>query len=212
MGASGRAYGSGFRGSFCEKRPGRSSIFSGSGAVALRSQPHERQRTTPSTGFEEGLCGSVQYGLGQFQGRSRAAMVVREPRVLYAPRAVPEPGSNRCHLFGHPVSAVTAPTVLIALPFADHVRPSGFQPFRARTLRPRRHPTSSAIRRTRHAGLLPSLRQPGVSRPPRRRPGRLVGLRQRLQHEIQHGGIEATNAPHALSDWPPAGWKAAATE
>ena len=116
--------------------------------------------------------------------------------------------SQRWHLFGHPVSAVTAPTALIALPFADHVRPSGSQPFRARTLRPRRHPTSSAIRRARRAGLLPSLRQPGVTGPPRHRPERLVGLRQRLQHEIQHGRVEAAGAPYALSDWPPAGCKA----
>jgi hypothetical protein len=87
-------------------------------------------------------------------------------------------------------------------PLADHVRPSGFQPFRARTLRPRRHPTQSAIRRARHAGVLPSLRQPGVTGPTRRRPERLVGLRQRLQHEIPHGGGDPAGAPHALSDWP----------
>ena len=40
----------------------------------LRSQPHERHRITPSTGREDGLCGSGQYGLGQFQGKSGAGM------------------------------------------------------------------------------------------------------------------------------------------
>jgi len=108
-GASGRDYGSGFCGSFGEKRPGRSSIFSGSGSVTLRSQPHERQRTTPSTGFEEGLCGSVQYGLGQFQGRSRAAMVVKVPPYILRPLETRE-------------NADRTDSILVAVLPLEHVR------------------------------------------------------------------------------------------
>jgi hypothetical protein len=68
----------------------QSSRFSGSGARIFRSQPQEWQRTTPFTAVEDGLCGSSQYGLGQFQGRlgtEIAAMVT--PRRFY-----PEEGGS----------------------------------------------------------------------------------------------------------------------
>ena len=59
----------GFGGSIGVKRLGQSSRFSGSGALTFRSQPQEWQRTTPFSATEDGLCGSSQYGLGQFHGR-----------------------------------------------------------------------------------------------------------------------------------------------
>lgn len=88
----------------------------------------------------------------------------------------------------------------IVVPSSDHVRPWGFQSFRARALRARHHPAPPAIRPVGHARVLRSLREPGVTRAPRHRSERLVGLRQRLQHEIPRGGIEPAGAPHALSD------------